>query len=106
MTRAMIIDPRDDVAVVLEDTRAGDEIVARRADGTEQRVTARQDITFGFKVALRALSVGAPVHKYGEVIGSASAAIQPGDVVHIHNLAGGRGRGDLAVGAQPAGARL
>jgi len=44
-------------------------------------------IPAGHKVALRAVPAGAPVHKYGEVIGVASIDIAPGDHVHTHNLA-------------------
>jgi hypothetical protein len=88
--RAILIHPDDDVVVAVETSQSGDEVVF--AGG---RVTARQDVTFGFKVARRRLEVGQPVHKYGEAIGLASAPIEVGDVVHIHNLGGARGRGDL-----------
>ena len=89
--RAILIHPEDDVAVAVEAGQAGDVVVF-----ADQRVTARQDVPFGFKVARRAIPEGGPVRKYGEVIGLASAAIEPGDVVHTHNLGGVRGRGDLA----------
>lgn len=89
--RAILIHPDDDVVVAVEACTAGDEVVF--AGG---RVTARQDVTFGFKVARRRLEVGQPVRKYGETIGLASAPIAVGDVVHTHNLGGARGRGDLA----------
>jgi hypothetical protein len=89
--RAILIDPEDDVAVAVEACRAGDDIVF-----AGERVTARQDVPFGFKVARRPIAIGEPVRKYGEVIGLASAAIGPGEVVHTHNLGGARGRGDLA----------
>jgi altronate dehydratase small subunit len=36
------------------------------------------------------------VLKYGESIGVASSDIQMGQLVHVHNLEGARGRGDLA----------
>jgi hypothetical protein len=88
--RAILIHPDDDVAVAVEACRAGDEVAF-----AGERVTARQDVPFGFKVARRPLAAGQPVRKYGEVIGLASAAIERGDVVHIHNLGGARGRGDL-----------
>jgi hypothetical protein len=88
--RAILIHPDDDVVVAVETSQSGDEVVF--AGG---RVTARQDVTFGFKVARRRLEVGQPVRKYGEAIGLASAPIEAGDVVHIHNLGGARGRGDL-----------
>jgi altronate dehydratase small subunit len=39
---------------------------------------------------------GEAILKYGEVIGEASADIPRGSMVHVHNLAGRRGRGDLA----------
>jgi hypothetical protein len=89
--RAILIHPADDVAVAVEACRAGDEVVF-----AGERVTARQEVPFGFKVARRRLEAGQPVRKYGEPIGLASAPIEPGEVVHIHNLGGARGRGDLA----------
>lgn len=88
--RAILIHPDDDVAVAVEAGEAGDVVVF-----ADERVTARQDVPFGFKVARRAVARGGPVRKYGEVIGLASTAIEPGDVVHTHNLGGARGRGDL-----------
>jgi altronate dehydratase small subunit len=36
------------------------------------------------------------IHKYGQMIGRASAAIAAGEHVHVHNVEGVRGRGDLA----------
>jgi altronate dehydratase small subunit len=53
-------------------------------------------IPTGHKIALRAVAAGALVHKYGQPIGRASAAIVPGEHVHVHNVDGVRGRGDLA----------
>jgi len=49
-------------------------------------VTAIDDIPAGHKVAVRAVAAGAPVHKYGEVIGIARADIPAGAHVHVHNL--------------------
>jgi hypothetical protein len=88
--RAILIHPDDDVVVVVEACQAGDDVLF-----TGGRVAARQDVTFGFKVSRRRLEVGQPVRKYGQAIGLASAPIEIGDVVHIHNLGGARGRGDL-----------
>jgi altronate dehydratase small subunit len=34
--------------------------------------------------------------KYGEIIGKATTDIKPGQHVHVHNVAGTRGRGDVA----------
>jgi altronate hydrolase len=40
----------------------------------------------GHKVALRDIAEGAPVRKYGQVIGAATAPIAAGDHIHVHNL--------------------
>ena len=58
-------------------------------------MTANQDVPFGFKIALTDISKGEQIHKYGESIGIASAHIKLGDMVHVHNLDGSKGRGDL-----------
>src|SRR5437763_7034827 len=53
----------------------------------------------GHKVALRAVARGDAVHKYGQVIGFATAPIAPGDHVHSHNLGVGAITHDYAIGA-------
>ena len=52
-------------------------------------------IPFGFKIALQDILQGEAIRKYGETIGRASSLIAKGTMVHIHNLEGVRGRGDL-----------
>ncbi|MHB1131978.1 MAG: UxaA family hydrolase [Chloroflexota bacterium] len=94
--RALVIGSQDNVATALQDVEVGGSIAARR----EQEVTplvALEAIPFGFKVALRDIAQGEPIYKYGEVIGKASQPIKKGELVHIHNVEGNRGRGDLAV---------
>jgi altronate hydrolase len=71
----------DDVGLVLGDVRRGSPV--RTVDGV---VPATDDIPAGHKVAVRAIPAGAPVRKYGEVIGVAREAILPGAHVHLHNL--------------------
>ena len=87
--RALIIHPGDDVAVVVQDASAGDTIHAESSDGM-QEVTALVDIPAGHKVAVREVSAGSDVVKYGEKIGLARVDIQPGEHVHMHNLASDR----------------
>ena len=48
---------------------------------------AQHGVPFGHKVALCAIARGAPVIKYGVVIGHATADIAAGEHVHVHNLA-------------------
>ena len=76
---ALVVDPSDDVATLLDDERG----LTRLRDGTE----IAAGISFGHKVALRAIGAGEPVRKYGVVIGRATADIARGAHVHVHNLA-------------------
>jgi hypothetical protein len=88
-TRAILIQPDDDVAVVTEDVAVGDAVRAEAAS-TAVEVAATMPIPAGHKVAVKPVAKGDPVHKYGEKIGLAIADISPGDHVHMHNLASDR----------------
>ena len=79
---ALQLHPTDDVAVVRKPIRAG--LSLMNGQGPFE---AKQDIPQGHKIAVHPIAAGAPVRKYGQVIGFASAAIAAGDHVHAHNLA-------------------
>lgn len=79
---AIVLDPEDSVAIAKAALSAG--AVLEDADG---RLTVRADVPPGHKVARRAVPEGGAVRRYGQVIGFATAAIEPGDHVHTHNLA-------------------
>ena len=89
---ALVITPRDNVATALEPLDAG-----RLLDIAGQRITIVELTPRGHKVALRLIRAGEAVLKYGSSIGTATCDIPPGAHVHTHNLASGRGRGDLRV---------
>lgn len=89
--RVLRLQEPDDVAVALSALAAGETI--RLASGD---LAVLDDVPAGHKVALRDLPQGAPVHKYGEVIGHAVRPIRAGQHVHVQNLASGRLRGDMA----------
>ena len=78
---ALLLGPTDDVAVMRRAAKLGTELVSKR--GT---LVLTRDIPAGHKVAVRAVDVGQPVRKYGQVIGFSSAPISPGDHVHTHNV--------------------
>ena len=82
---AMIIDPKDNVAVAIEPIAAGD-TVTYLAQGESVTLTAAQDITIYHKLACRDIPQGEPVVKYGQHIGSAVTDIQAGQHVHVHNV--------------------
>ncbi|WP_329347993.1 altronate dehydratase family protein [Streptomyces sp. NBC_01261] len=75
----------DDIGLLLGDAPRG--TLLELADGT---TPSAEDIPAGHKVALHAIPKGAPVRKYGEVIGVALADIPAGGHVHVHNLGVGR----------------
>src|SRR5216684_2037149 len=55
-------------------------------------VTTVERIAEGHKVATRAIAVGEPIRRYGQIIGFATAPIAPGQHVHTQNC----GMGDFA----------
>ena len=89
----------DDVGTALRDLDPG-ERVRYAAGGAQGEVLVLDRIPFGHKVALRDIAMGAEVRKYGAVIGRATQAIGTGAHVHVQNLGGVRGRGDLARGPE------
>jgi altronate dehydratase small subunit len=97
--RALIMHPKDNVATSVEEVGAGEQ-VSVEIGGELRTVVAREVIPFGFKIALIDIQKGNTIVKYGELIGKSSQAIASGDLVHIHNVEGTRGRGDLVKGGK------
>ncbi|MEC8555539.1 MAG: altronate dehydratase family protein [Planctomycetota bacterium] len=71
----------DNVVVLLKNITAGDSVQVGSL-----RLTAKQDIAPGHKLALSAISQGQPITKFGWPIGVATRTIEPGEHVHSHNL--------------------
>jgi altronate dehydratase len=86
----IVISAADNVGTALEPIAAGRTITAGAST-----ITAAEPIPRGHKIALRAIRAGDVVMKYGNAIGTASLDIAAGAHVHTHNVASGRGRGDL-----------
>jgi len=97
--KAVVLNARDNVATALTDLEAGTSLeLDVGAESLTVKLTAA--VPFGHKFSLAQIELGAPVIKYGEVIGTATSLIHPGDYVHVHNVASTRGRGDLVGGAR------
>jgi altronate dehydratase small subunit len=92
--RALIMHDRDNVATLVQEAKKGQRVRAEMR-GKSQTVEAREEIPFGFKIAMVDIPQGGTIIKYGELIGRASSSISRGAMVHIHNVEGTRGRGDL-----------
>ncbi len=97
--KAIVLSPKDNVATALANLGAGDTLELE-VSGQTRAVTLTTDVPFGHKLSLSQIEPNSPVIKYGEVIGIATVAIEPGDYVHIHNVVSARGRGDLEGGAR------
>ena len=77
--RALRLDPTDNVIIAIDDISAGAEPVGG--------VSARQRVPKGHKMAVVPVEEGAPIRKFGQIIGFASRPISPGEWVHEHNCA-------------------
>jgi (2R)-sulfolactate sulfo-lyase subunit alpha len=77
----IVLSPADNVAVCRRNVSAGEPLTM---DG--DAAVARADVALGHKIARRFIPRGAEVIKYGMAIGLATADVQPGEWVHLHNL--------------------
>jgi altronate dehydratase small subunit len=90
----IVMTSRDNVATLLHDVKAG-ESISFSIEGNSHNLVVKQGVKFGHKVALQTINKGEPIIKYGESIGKATQFIDLGEHVHVQNLEGLRGRGDL-----------
>lgn len=91
---AVLMNENDNVATVLVDIEAQIFVTASYGD-KKLNVKLLQSIPFGHKFAVGSIKKGEKIYKYGEIIGVASSDIATGEHVHVHNLEGTRGRGDI-----------
>jgi altronate hydrolase len=89
------IDPADDVAVAIRQLEPGETVClggrpvrlpADSGDLSRECLQVRELIPRGHKLALRRISAGNAVRKYGWPIGQAKCDIEPGSLVHSDNL--------------------
>ena len=83
--------PDDDVVIARHQLVAG-----MRIGGS---LAVRGLIPAGHKLAVRNIEAGAPVRRYGQIIGFATRAIDAGEHIHTHNLSMGSFDRDYAFGA-------
>ena len=95
--KAVVFNSKDNVATALADLRTGDTLGLKVGE-VDLVIKLTAPVPFGHKFSLSNVEPGSPIIKYGEAIGIATAKIQPGDYVHVHNVASARGRGDLDGG--------
>ena len=79
--RLLLLDQADNVLVATARIRGGERIVIEGG-----AVALEADLPIGHKLARRRIAAGERVLKYGAPIGVATADIEAGGHVHVHNL--------------------
>lgn len=85
---AIRLNAADNVAVAMDALQQGELLSILSEHGVEiDKITVATLVPLPFhKVALVPINRGAPLIKYGEIIGYATTSIGRGDWVHTHNL--------------------
>lgn len=79
---ALLIHPRDNVAIALINLAPGEEVRAKGVEG----FPVLQEIPASHKIALRDIPSGEEIIKYGETVAVSTRNIKKGEWVHTHNL--------------------
>lgn len=80
--RLLLMAPEDNCLIARTPLVAGEVLAIDGAD-----VAVPEDIPLGYKVARTALRPGDKVLRYGALIGSVTAEVAAGAMLHTHNLA-------------------
>lgn len=92
----MVIGLDDNVATALRNLNKGEQ--ASVGLGQEIiSIAVIEPVEYGHKFAIRDITKGDDILKYGEIIGRATEDIVSGAHVHVQNVESMRGRGDLEV---------
>ena len=92
---ALKVNDKDNVATIFANgITDGTEVEVRDKKGNSEIVKVIGDVPYGHKIAVRDITKGELIFKYGEEIGIATKDVKNGEYVHIHNLDSMRGRGD------------
>lgn len=83
-TDAVYLHPSDNICVAARNLPAGQSLEIAGAT-----VNLVEPVRLGHKLAVRPIRKGENVRKYGQIIGQATEAIEPGQWVHSHNLVNG-----------------
>ena len=100
MFHALQLESVDNVATVVADIAKGS-VITVQAGARAVTLSTLESIPFGHKVALRPISRGEVVIKYGRPIGRMLIGVAKGGLIGAHNIEGMRGRGDLSQEGGP-----
>ena len=86
MSNVIKISPEDNVGVVIEEIKKGDDLKFTDHEGNDIKINALDDIRIYHKVAISEIKAEEHIVKYGEHIGVAGNDITVGEHVHTHNV--------------------
>jgi altronate dehydratase small subunit len=86
--KVILSHPKDNVGTAKSPIQTGTLLLFLKG----KKIKVKEEVPFGHKIALRKIPKGGPVIKYGERIGRAIRTIKIGELVHIHNVVGERGK--------------
>lgn len=86
----LVHDEDDDVGVAVQDVHPGPARIVYMDSGRSVELGVTEEVPLGHKVALKPLAEGAEVIEYRVRVGLAREAIEPGQLVHTHNLRSAR----------------
>jgi altronate hydrolase len=81
-TAVIHLSPQDNIGIARAPLGPGQQI---RVDNVE--ITVLDAVPMGHKIALQSIAPGGSIIRYGQVMGRARAALEPGRHVHVHNVA-------------------
>lgn len=82
MAKCLVLNQKDNLAVAVDQVMSGE--LVELSNG--EKLKALNEVPFAHKIAIKSISRGEKVFKYGEVIGEATANISAGQHVHVHNI--------------------
>lgn len=91
---AVKLSGEDNVASALVALGGGNRAYVGHRNEPLEEVLIIEDVPFGFKFAVKPIAKGEHILKYGVPMGVASRDIKVGEMVHVQNVDGSRGRGD------------
>ncbi len=94
---AIHVDEKDNAATALK---------LIQKNSVELGVTIIEDISKGHKFATKDIKKGEAIIKYSSIIGIANQDIKKGAWIHVHNIEGTRGRGDISGNLHIASQKL
>jgi len=87
----IILDLKDNVAILKMPANKG-QTITLKSKSIHNVIKVKEKIPFNFKIAIKDIKKGDNILKYGESIGKATLDINKGEMIHIHNIEGLRGR--------------